>query len=41
MTGASTPLLELDHVKVLFPVRSGAFGRVVGHVHAVDDVTLR
>jgi oligopeptide/dipeptide ABC transporter ATP-binding protein len=40
VTDASTPLLELDHVKVLFPVRSGAFGRVVGHVHAVDDVTL-
>jgi peptide/nickel transport system ATP-binding protein/oligopeptide transport system ATP-binding protein len=40
VTGTETPLLELDHVKVLFPVRSGAFGRVAGHVHAVDDVTL-
>jgi oligopeptide/dipeptide ABC transporter ATP-binding protein len=37
-TGA--PLLEFDHVSVRFPVRSGAVGRVIGQVHAVDDVTL-
>ena len=37
---AGAPLLEFDHVSVLFPVRSGAVGRVIGQVHAVDDVTL-
>ena len=40
MTGIEVPLLELEHLKVLFPVRSGAFGAVSGYVHAVDDVTL-
>jgi oligopeptide/dipeptide ABC transporter ATP-binding protein len=36
-----TPLLEAEHLEVHFPVRSSAlFGRTVGHVHAVDDVTL-
>ena len=34
-------LLEVDHVQVLFPIRSGALvARVVGHVHAVDDVSF-
>ncbi len=34
-------LLEVDHVRVLFPIRSGALvARVVGHVHAVDDVSF-
>jgi oligopeptide/dipeptide ABC transporter ATP-binding protein len=37
---SSAPLLEIAHLKVMFPVRSGAFGAVVGHVHAVDDITL-
>jgi oligopeptide/dipeptide ABC transporter ATP-binding protein len=36
-----TPLLEAEHLEVHFPVRSNSlFGRVVGHVHAVDDLTL-
>src|ERR1051326_4243585 len=35
------PLLEVEHLQVLFPIRSGALiGRTVGHVHAVDDVTF-
>lgn len=34
------PLLELDHLRLLFPARSGAFARANGFVHAVDDVTL-
>jgi len=35
------PLLELVHVKVHYPIRSGAvLGRTIGHVHAVDDVSL-
>ncbi|MCW2497426.1 ABC transporter ATP-binding protein [Jatrophihabitans sp.] len=36
----NAPLLEIEHLQVYFPVRAGAFGRVSGHVHAVDDVTL-
>jgi oligopeptide/dipeptide ABC transporter ATP-binding protein len=39
-TERATALLEIEHLSVLFPVRSGTFGGVVGHVHAVDDVTL-
>ncbi|MEU3556213.1 ABC transporter ATP-binding protein [Streptomyces fragilis] len=35
-------LLELDGVKVHFPVKKGViFDRVVGHVHAVDGVSLK
>ncbi|MER6911823.1 oligopeptide/dipeptide ABC transporter ATP-binding protein [Streptomyces sp. NPDC000594] len=35
-------LLELDDVKVHFPVRKGIlFDRTVGHVYAVDGVSLR
>jgi oligopeptide/dipeptide ABC transporter ATP-binding protein len=34
-------LLEVDHLKVLFPIKSGLLiGRKVGEVHAVDDVTF-
>jgi oligopeptide/dipeptide ABC transporter ATP-binding protein len=33
-------LLDAQHLKVLFPVRRGFFGRAVEYVHAVDDVTL-
>lgn len=35
------PLLELRDVKTHFPIRKGAFRRVVGHVKAVDGVSLR
>ena len=35
-----TPLLELEHLRVWFPVRGGAFGGGKGNVRAVDDVTL-
>jgi len=35
------PLYAAEHVKVLFPIRKGLLvDRVVGHVHAVNDVTL-
>jgi oligopeptide/dipeptide ABC transporter ATP-binding protein len=38
----SGPLLEVNHLRVLFPIRSGlVVGRQVAHVHAVDDVSLR
>ncbi|NDP48864.1 MAG: ABC transporter ATP-binding protein [Sulfuriferula multivorans] len=40
-SGAITqPLLQVDGLKVHFPVRQGFFQRTVGHVRAVDDVTL-
>jgi oligopeptide/dipeptide ABC transporter ATP-binding protein len=36
-----SPLLEVDHLKVLFPIKSGLLiDRKVGEVHAVDDVTF-
>ena len=34
------PLLAVDNLKVHFPIRKGIFKRVVGHVKAVDGVTL-
>jgi oligopeptide/dipeptide ABC transporter ATP-binding protein len=34
------PLLELEHLQMLFPARSGASEGKRGQVHAVDDVTL-
>ena len=35
------PLLEVDHLRVLFPVKAGTVvSRTVGHVHAVDDVSF-
>ncbi|MCW2526685.1 MAG: oligopeptide/dipeptide transporter, ATPase subunit [Pseudonocardiales bacterium] len=37
-TGA--PLLELEHLRVWFPIRAGGFGRTRGNVRAVDDVTF-
>jgi oligopeptide/dipeptide ABC transporter ATP-binding protein len=38
---ADTPLLEVEHVKVLFPVRTGLLiDRTVAHVHAVNDVSF-
>jgi oligopeptide/dipeptide ABC transporter ATP-binding protein len=35
------PLLQVEHLRVLFPVKSGAvIARTVGQVHAVDDVSF-
>ena len=34
------PLIEVKDLEKLFPVKKGVFGRVVGHVHAVDGVSL-
>jgi oligopeptide/dipeptide ABC transporter ATP-binding protein len=34
------PLLELEHLKLLFPVRGGNFVHRRGQVHAVDDVSF-
>lgn len=33
-------LLEVQDLKLLFPVRGGVFSRTVAHVHAVDGVSL-
>ncbi|WP_085990526.1 ABC transporter ATP-binding protein [Rhizobium sp. CF142] len=44
MAGSVTPrapLLELDDLRMYFPIRKGAFRHVVGHVKAVDGVSLR
>jgi oligopeptide/dipeptide ABC transporter ATP-binding protein len=36
-----TDLMSVEHLKVLFPVKSGlVIDRTVAHVHAVDDVSL-
>jgi oligopeptide/dipeptide ABC transporter ATP-binding protein len=34
------PLVEIRSLKTYFPIRKGLLQREVGHVHAVDDVTL-
>jgi peptide/nickel transport system ATP-binding protein len=39
-TQASTDLLQVDNLKVHFPIRRGLIQRTVGHVRAVDDVSL-
>lgn len=39
---AQVPLLEVENLKVHFPIRGGAvFDRTIGHVYAVDGVDLR
>ncbi|CAN0359349.1 unnamed protein product, partial [Ectocarpus sp. 4 AP-2014] len=37
----TTPLLEVNDLKVHFPVRRGVFSRVVDHVRAVDGVSFK
>lgn len=36
----SKPLLQVQNLKMHFPIRRGLFKRVVGHVKAVDDVSF-
>ncbi|MCB1985689.1 MAG: ABC transporter ATP-binding protein [Burkholderiales bacterium] len=38
---ANGTLLQVNHLKVHFPIRKGFFKRVVGHVMAVDGVSLK
>jgi peptide/nickel transport system ATP-binding protein len=39
--GGNGPLLAVDHLRVLFPIKSGVIiDRKVGQVHAVDDVSF-
>ena len=37
---AAEPILTTEALKVWFPIRRGLFRRTVGHIKAVDDVTL-
>jgi oligopeptide/dipeptide ABC transporter ATP-binding protein len=38
---SDTPLLDVEHLRVLFPIKSGiVIDRQVGNVHAVDDVSF-
>jgi oligopeptide/dipeptide ABC transporter ATP-binding protein len=40
-SNGDAPLLEVEHVKLHFPIKKGiVFDRVVANVHAVDDVTF-
>jgi peptide/nickel transport system ATP-binding protein len=40
-TNGKAPLLEAEHVKLYFPIKQGVLiDRTVGHVHAVDDVSM-
>ncbi|ADB51839.1 ABC transporter ATP-binding protein [Conexibacter woesei] len=39
--GERAPLLEVEHLQLYFPIKSGVIvDRTIGHVHAVDDVSL-
>ena len=33
-------LLDVQHLQVYFPIRRGLMKKVVGHVHAVEDVSF-
>jgi oligopeptide transport system ATP-binding protein len=35
-----SPLLEVRNLRTWFPIRKGVFGKTVGHVKAVDDVSF-
>jgi oligopeptide/dipeptide ABC transporter ATP-binding protein len=38
---ADAPLLQVDHLELYFPIKSGLLiDRTIGHVHAVDDVSF-
>lgn len=40
MQNKTENLLEVRNLKKYFPIKAGMFGRVVGHVKAVDDVSF-
>lgn len=39
-TSTSAPLLEVRQIQKFFPIKTGLFGKVTGHVHAVDGVSF-
>ena len=41
VTASESALVEFDGVDLRYPVRSGALRRLTGHVHAVQEVSLR
>ncbi|WP_224772438.1 ABC transporter ATP-binding protein [Pelagicoccus enzymogenes] len=38
--GLSLPILTVENLKTWFPIKKGIFSRTVGHIKAVDDVSL-
>jgi oligopeptide/dipeptide ABC transporter ATP-binding protein len=40
MEKPNTPLLEVNHLKLYFPIRGGLFNQKVGELKAVDDVSF-
>jgi len=40
MKNSIQPLLTVTHLKKYFPLKAGIMSRIVGHVHAVDDVSF-
>jgi len=38
---SAAPILTVSNLRVHFPIRKGLFQRVIGHVKAVDDVSLQ
>ena len=41
MTIQTTSLLEVENLRMYFPIRKGLLSRTVGHVHAVDGVSFQ
>ncbi|WP_432360818.1 ABC transporter ATP-binding protein [Sporosarcina sp. UB5] len=37
---AKTPLLKVENLKKYFPVKKGMFGKTIGYVKAVDDISF-
>jgi oligopeptide/dipeptide ABC transporter ATP-binding protein len=37
---ADSPLLQVEQLKTYYPIKKGVFSRTVGHVKAVDDISL-
>ena len=40
MSEAGKPLIQVDHLKKYYPIRSGIITHTVGNIHAVDDVSF-
>ena len=40
MTNRDDVILQVNNLKMYFPIKRGVIQRVVGHVHAVDDVSF-
>ena len=34
------PLLQVEHLKVYYPVKGGIISHTTGYIHAVDDVSF-